>query len=192
VVHAREVDGRTLTFLVSGKLWRNSLVMQDRETGSLWSHVTGEALEGELKGAQLEILPAVQTTWAQWRQQHPGTLVLRKDAEIRSSRYEGYFADPARTGIFRANWLQGRLPAKTLVYGLREGPHATAVTASALADGEPREVMVGDTPVTVRRAADGGVRAWTTTDAGERQPRDVLEVFWFAWSSFFPGTAVVE
>ncbi len=26
--------------------------MQDRETNSLWSHITGEAMEGEMKGAQ--------------------------------------------------------------------------------------------------------------------------------------------
>ena len=192
MVHARQIDGRTLDFGVSGKLWRNSLVMQDRQTGSLWSHVTGEALAGELAGAELEILPAVQTTWSAWRQQHPDTEVLRKEGEVRSSRYAEYFADPDRTGLFRTRWLRERLPGKTLVYGLRHGPHAVAVTPDALRGGTPREVTLGDLTVTVARTDDGGARAWSTGPDGERRARDVLEVFWFAWSSFFPSTRVID
>ena len=192
MVHARELDGRTLTFLVSGKLWRNSLVMQDSETGTLWSHVTGEALDGELAGAQLALIPAVQTTWANWRDAHPETRVLLKSAAVNSSRYAAYFADPERTGLFRANWLQDRLPGKELVYGLRSGPHAVAVTAGVLAGGQPLPVEVGDETITIQQSADGGVRAWALTDAGERDPREVLAVFWFAWSNFFPNTAVID
>ena len=45
-MYARKVDNRTLTFGVSGLLVRNSLVMYDRETGSLWSHLSGKALDG--------------------------------------------------------------------------------------------------------------------------------------------------
>jgi hypothetical protein len=48
-VYARTVNGRTLTFGVSGKLIRNSLVMYDRETHSLWTHLTGGAIDGPLR-----------------------------------------------------------------------------------------------------------------------------------------------
>ena len=187
-MYARRVADHTLTLLVSGKLWRNSLIMQDLETGTLWSHVTGEALDGELTGHSLEVIPAVHTTWAEWYAEHPATRLLKKSEEIKSSRYAGYFADPEKTGLFRANWLQDRLPAKTLVHGLRRGPHATAVTAEVLADGEPHRIKVGDEELTVQKGADGGVRAWTA--AGDSV--DVLTVFWFAWSSFHANTAVVD
>ena len=187
-MYARQVADRTLTLLVSGKLWRNSLIMQDLETETLWSHVTGEALDGELVGRYLEIIPAVHTTWAEWRAEHPETLLLKKSEEIKSSRYAGYFDDPEKTGMFRANWLQDRLPGKTLVYGLRWGPHATAVTAEVVADGEPHQIEIGDHEVTVQKGDDGGVRAWTA--AGESL--DVLTVFWFAWSSFYANTTVVD
>ena len=188
MVHARRVGDRDLTFLVSGKLWRNSLIMQDEETGTLWSHITGEALDGELAGERLAIIPGVQTTWEAWREVHPDTRLLVKDAEVGSSRYESYFDDPERTGLFRANWLQERLPGKELVYGIRRGPHAVAVTAGALTGGDPVTVPLGGESVTVRLDADGGVRA---QDAAER-PLDVLTVFWFAWSSFYPNTGVVD
>jgi hypothetical protein len=57
-------------------LWNRSLVMQDLETGSLWSHILGKAMAGPLKGAELDLIPAVMTDWRSWREQHPDTTVL--------------------------------------------------------------------------------------------------------------------
>jgi hypothetical protein len=76
-VYARDVDKKTLTFAVSGLLWNRSLVMKDEETGSLWSHVLGEAKSGSLKGVKLKQVPSVITDWATWRRENPGgTIVL--------------------------------------------------------------------------------------------------------------------
>ena len=66
MVYARTVGSRSYTFQVSGKLWRNAFIMQDRETGSSWSHILGTCLDGPAKGQELEKLPSVQTTWAKW------------------------------------------------------------------------------------------------------------------------------
>ena len=41
----------------------NGLVMYDRESGSLWSQVAGQAVDGEFAGQELTIIPAPQTTW---------------------------------------------------------------------------------------------------------------------------------
>ncbi len=188
-MHARQVGDKTLTFIVSGKLWRNSLIMQDKETGSLWSHITGECLEGEYLGAQLEMIPVVQTTWAQWAADHPNTRVLKKSEEITSSQYEKYFADPERNGLFRTMWLQDRMPGKSLVHGLVLGPHSLAVTDEKLTKGKPVPVEIGDVSVTVTRSEDGGIRA-VRTDTGE--DIQVRTSFWFAWSTYFPRTAVVD
>jgi len=75
-VYARKVQGRLLTFGVSGMLWNRSLVMYDSETGSHWSHILGQAMDGELKGTTLEMLPSEMTTWAAWLEKHPETSVL--------------------------------------------------------------------------------------------------------------------
>jgi len=192
VVHARVIGDQTLTLLVSGKLWRNSLVMQDLETGTLWSHITGEALEGELAGAHLEILPSVQTTWAEWRAANPDGLVLVKSDEVKSSRYASYFEDPDRTGLFRARWLQGRLPGKSLIYGLRDGPHAVAVVPEILADGQTRVVDIGGREAIIQLQKDGGVRAWWQGAGLQHEDLAVLQTFWFAWSGFYPNTTVVD
>jgi hypothetical protein len=53
VAFSRAIGGRTLAFhrlAADGAGWR----MQDRETGSLWNAVTGEALGGPLEGSGLQ------------------------------------------------------------------------------------------------------------------------------------------
>ena len=48
MVYGREVAGRTLTLRVSGMLWLGNMVMEDLETGTLWSQLAGEGIRGEL------------------------------------------------------------------------------------------------------------------------------------------------
>jgi hypothetical protein len=70
------VDGEVLSFGHAGILHENSFVMYDRKTESLWVHVTGRAEWGPMRGKQLPFIPSTVTTWQQWKQAHPGTLVL--------------------------------------------------------------------------------------------------------------------
>ncbi len=163
-MHARKSGNTTYTFLVSGKLWRNSLIMQDKETGSLWSHVTGEALHGEAKGARLEIFPSVQTTWKSWVAEHPDTLVLEKSESVSGSAYAKYFADPDRVGILPLRKKITRLPAKAMVYGIERDGAALAVTESGLAPGQPLMVKLGGESLVVARGEDGGARAFVAGD----------------------------
>jgi hypothetical protein len=181
----------TYTFQVSGRLWRNSLIMIDRETGTSWSQVTGRAIDGQHRGSQLEKLEAIQTTWRQWRTAHPDTLLLKKSREVLVSHYQEYFDDPERMGLFRAQWLADRMPGKTLVYGAAIGAYAVAVTDAAFAGGKRPRVRLGDVQVVFNRSADGGVRAWVD-QVGSPDIVAVTPVYWFAWSSFYPNTQVVD
>ena len=166
MVYARTLGSTTYTFQVSGRLWRNSLIMMDRETGTSWSQITGRAIDGQHKGAQLEKLEAIETSWQDWRKAHPETKLLKKSKEVLSSHYQSYFDDPEKMGLFRAQWLAERMPGKTLVYGASIGPHAVAVTEGAL-DDEVVVATLGDTPVVLARARDGGVRAFVARVEGE-------------------------
>ena len=89
-MYDREVRGRALTFGVSGKLYRNSLIMYDRETGSLWSHFLGAAVVGPLRGTRLTFIPAAFTDWGAWRRAHPSTLVL-DGGQGGADSYGGYY-----------------------------------------------------------------------------------------------------
>ncbi len=77
VVYLAELNGRPLTFQVSGMFWQQSLVMQDVQTNSLWSHLLGECKQGELYGAKLKLVPSQILTWAAWKARHPETTILR-------------------------------------------------------------------------------------------------------------------
>lgn len=146
-------------------LWRNSLVMIDRETETWWSQVTGRAIHDKHRGAQLQKLEAIETSWREWYTAHPDTKLLKKGEEVLASHYQRYFDDPARMGLFRAQWLSERMPGKTLVYGAAIGPHAVAVTEAAL-DEKLVTVELGKTPIVISRARDGGVRAFEARIGG--------------------------
>lgn len=54
----------------------------DHETRSVWSQPWGRAIEGNLKGVELFLLPSQVTTWESWRSQHPNTLVMTNDSAL--------------------------------------------------------------------------------------------------------------
>jgi hypothetical protein len=116
------VDGKLLSFGVSGKLWKDALLMYDRETNSLWSHVTGTAITGRLAGTRLRLFPAIHTTWAEWKELYPASLVLSKEGrfgvEGTSNVYGSYFSNESQLGIFGTENPDKSLPGKEFVIGL--------------------------------------------------------------------------
>jgi len=148
-VYARDVNGRTLTFGVSGKLIRNSLVMFDRETGTLWSHLTGVALEGPLVGQHLQQLLSEQTTWGRWRAEHPETLMLDVETnDVRFDPYQTYYGAPD-AGVVGRKRADDRLPVKEKVIGVRLGGEVKAYSFTALARERVVNDEVGGVPLVV-------------------------------------------
>jgi hypothetical protein len=66
------VDGNRYNFEIFG-LFNAVMVMNDKETGSIWTHIGGEAVDGPLKGAKMDIVPMLQVSWEKWRELHPDT-----------------------------------------------------------------------------------------------------------------------
>ena len=60
-MYARELNGKEIVFYVTGKLWKASMVMGDQATGSEWSHILGECMQGKLKGQKLAAVASVIT-----------------------------------------------------------------------------------------------------------------------------------
>ena len=76
MVHDRRIDGQTYVFGNFGGLYMNAMTWWDHKTESVWSQPWGRAIQGELKGVELFLLPSQLTTWGQWKAEHPGTLVM--------------------------------------------------------------------------------------------------------------------
>lgn len=149
MVYTRSVKGKELTFGTSGKLYKDALVMYDRQTKSLWTQVDGSVLRGKMKGAKLEPVPAVQTTWRQWKRLHPDTLVLKKNKPVKGTPYADYFSDPKQLGIGDTQNPDKRLPGKALVVTLREGEDALAVPLKTLKRARLHQTRIAGTPVVV-------------------------------------------
>lgn len=153
-MYAREVDGRELSFGVSGKLIRNVLVMYDRETESLWSQLIGEAVEGPLVGTKLEFLPSWMMTWEQWVAEHPETLALEKGYYGSRDPYENGYYDSASTGVIGETFTDERLYAKEFVLGVELAEQAVAYPFSVLNEAPVLNDVVGETAVLVFFEAD--------------------------------------
>tara|TARA_B100000315_G_scaffold260309_1_gene320748 strand:+ start:4912 stop:5613 length:702 start_codon:yes stop_codon:yes gene_type:complete len=113
--------------------------MYDHQTGTLWSQFLSRGVKGPLADTSLEIVPAVQTTWLQWVQLHPDTVVLDKKGRYQSDTYEGYYQGGS-AGILGESNKDKRLPRKDLVLGVSVDGAAKAYPFSAIAD----EMVIND------------------------------------------------
>lgn len=135
-MYARGVQGRELTFGVSGRLWRDNLVMYDRQTNSWWAQATGGAIRGKMKGASLEQFPSFMMTWRQWRELHPHTTVLSKTTSLGSAgtrdRYPDYHRS-SRIGVTgRTRFKKDEIGPKARVAAFRLSESAYAVVLDDL------------------------------------------------------------
>lgn len=142
----------------------NALVMYDHQTDSLWSHFTGDAVQGEFKGTRLELLPAMQTTWGQWTELHPDTLLLDKFGgnltyDIYADYYDILFHGKhdalfdAVGGIIDRTIIESReddrLPKREFVLGVATGGEAKAYSYRGLNDQTVVNDSVGGTDLVV-------------------------------------------
>ena len=51
--------------------WRNGVMVVKGKDGTLWSALTGKALEGPQQGRQLKRIPSLVTNWNYWMMLHP-------------------------------------------------------------------------------------------------------------------------
>jgi hypothetical protein len=129
IVFERVVNGTTLDFGTSGKLYKSDLVMYDRQSHSLWAQMEGRAIVGAYAGARLKLVPANTISFEEWRTAHPSGKVLSRDTghsrNYGMNPYQSY--DQPQLGPFL---FQGRLdprrPPKERVVGIKLGDSARA------------------------------------------------------------------
>jgi hypothetical protein len=131
-VYSREINGQEYSFGVSGKLIRNVLVMYDRQTGTLWSQLLGEAVEGSLLGTKLDFVPSWMMNWEAWQEIHPETLALDKGGQVGGRDvYEGYYRSGS-AGVIGETLSDDRLYTKEFVVGVELADASVAYPFSVL------------------------------------------------------------
>ena len=138
---------------MSGKLVMNALVMYDHQTDSLWSHFTGDAIQGDYLGTRLELVPSTHTTWGKWKELHPDTVALDKGGRYTWDNYTAYYSnsDPGVIGEAR---IDDRLDTKDLVVGLVVGDEAKAYAFDDLSEQPVVNDSVGSRNVVIAFDAD--------------------------------------
>lgn len=142
----RRLGARVLDFGTSGRLYRSALVMYDRQTESLWTHYTGQAVAGRLTGQTLRALPVSTVSWRDFRDSHRDALVLSRETgfsrDYGRNPYPGY--DDVNTSPFLFEGkVDDRLAAKTRVVGIERDGDSVAVTLDVLQKRQVVSVDVG-------------------------------------------------
>ena len=132
LVYERTWEGQTLTLGVQGALYKGAQTWWDHETGSIWSQVFGEALDGPLDGARLKPVVATLTPWGSWLEQHPTTLVLKQRLSL-----------SAPNSAFHNQ----RLPKDIWVIGVERDGAAAGFYFDETARLGVQQAVVGNTPV---------------------------------------------
>ena len=124
------VDGTARSFGVSGLLFENNLMMFDHSSESLWPQLLLAAGCGPDRGAELTRMPVLETTWGEWKAQHPNTTVLTintgHDRQYGQYPY-GDYDDETNGFLFRPSsaFSTAREP-KEPTLGVLEGTEAVA------------------------------------------------------------------
>lgn len=191
IVYDRRVQGKELTFGVSGLLYESNVLFYDHQTESLWSQLKEEAVTGPQTNTRLRPLPSVMTTWKAWREQHPNTLVLSTrtgfQRDYSRSPYEAYAKSPNL--MFPVKHEDSRLSPKEKVVGISIGKDHKAYPLQLLrARQEPVEDAIGKTRVKVQYDADADTAQVVDATSGKLLPSVVM--YWFAWATFHPDSPV--
>jgi hypothetical protein len=118
----REINNTVNEFGVSGLLFRNNLIMYDRETGSRWSQMQMRSVNGELSGKRGQVVHTIQTNWSTWKELYPESEVLSTETGF-NRNYSGFaygasYLTNNNFFIFEPKRDDDRLPQKANVHAI--------------------------------------------------------------------------
>ena len=188
------IDGEPTDFGVSGLLYNSDVLLYDRATESLWSQILSQSVAGPRVGKKLTPLPISHTTWRDWSQKHPDTLVLSDDTgfsrDYSRDPYAGY--EKSRNTYFAVNnEAPDNYHPKEVVVGLGVGGVYKAYPFIELdRQGEKRfSDSINGTRFNFEwDSANRSIRI--SDDSGEAVAS--IQGFWFAWFAFHPDTEVYK
>ncbi len=187
-MYSRNIDGKILTFGVSGLLYKSNVLMYDHQSESLWSQVKNQAVTGPMTGTRLEVLPSTLTTWENWRKRHPQTEVLSLDTghvrDYSRDPYENYYRSRGGLfGFFRE--LVSGFPGKEVVAGVVLNGTARAYPLEELRKrGKVKDRLAGKALFFSFDEVTGELHI--TDQDGDWVP--YISAYWFVWKEIHPDS----
>jgi hypothetical protein len=148
-VWERNVDGRPLNFHLSG-INNQNFIMRDEETGSWWQQVSGDSIEGPLKGKQLTLVAHDELPFALWKQEQPSGRILLPDERVASQYESADWEDRyAKFPSIIPAAPEDTLKPRDLVIGININGAAKAYPMAKLAKQGPVTDKLGDTNLVI-------------------------------------------
>lgn len=89
----RVINGKETTFGVSGLLYNSNVIPYDRESGSHWSQMKQQCVNGEFYKQKIDYFPICETSWKTWKLLYPESEVLSFDTGYQRDYGEYPYAD---------------------------------------------------------------------------------------------------
>jgi hypothetical protein len=192
MVFDRRLNGKLLTFGVSGKLRNSDMIMYDRESESWWQQAIGTGIVGVHTGDVLTQLPGWMESWEEFRTRNPGGLVMGEPAWNRAYGSNPYVSYDSSTRPFLysgENPPHGIPPLMRVVrVGSTAWPMSRLSAEKGISEAGVKISWVSGqaSALDARSVRDGkDVGSVRVRDAqGRDVPHDVM--FAFAFHAFFP------
>ncbi len=138
--------------------------MEDDQTGSLWSQITGECIKGEMQGKKLTLFPSGMTIFKS-ALEIPGIEFLKKpERGGDKSVYEKYFVDNNKIGIFGNTFDDSTFASKDIIYGLQSSTARLAVKSEYLNEKRVIIATLGDQKIMLIGGEDNTVAGYKIPD----------------------------
>jgi hypothetical protein len=130
--------------------------MRDEETGSYWQQVTGAAISGPLKGAQISLVPQDELTFALWKREEPSGTVLAPLPRYASKYEKATWESEVAKLPTVIHATKGSLADRETIIGVVKGGVAHAYPLTKLTPQSPVLLdVVGGQPIMVVLGPDG-------------------------------------
>ena len=130
----RSNSGFATEFGVAGLMFRNNVILYDRQTESYWPQMRMGAVTGSRINQPAETYMVVETSLENWRNMYPNSQILNTSTGYARS-YEGYaygynYDTDDLQVIYPITHIDNRLPRKTRLHGiLKQQPALDDVSA---------------------------------------------------------------
>jgi len=192
IAYSAIINGKKYHFGVSGLLYNSDVLLYDRETESLWSQIMNKAISGPLQGYRLQTITLSHTSWQDWKQRYPESLVLSSNTGFRrdytTNPYRNYQLD--RNIWFPVTAQDDSYHPKELVIGIEINGQFKAYPFAELekAGSQITDNFAGENLRIYFNKQHQSGRIFDLD--GNELPS--VTTFWFAWYAFHPEGQVFK
>lgn len=189
-VFKRNIKNEPLMFGVAGSLYKNTDLLFDTKSESLWSQFDGRALVGNMIGAKLETLPFNILSFKEASKLYPDARIL----SFRTGFQRSYEVDPFndyRTNeeiIGKTTYSDTTLKKKSIVYGFQFQNKYYALDKEELINLGSLSFLINNSKLTFTIEQGRPILVDTT----EKIEIPVFTSYWFVWYDFYPNTEIIN